>query len=321
MRDRLHLVRAIFLLVMIMSVYSCGPVVTFFNIESRLPAKYPIALENKSIALFVSVDSSMNRGNFLSLNDSLHMISVATGIAKEFENQLALEEGAVFVFNHYPGNERVYGMEYIHNLSFTSNSDIIVILDSLRIGSPKLLENIASSREAYKSSYVYAPIFSEIKVYNGMSTELLTHIRQIDTVYGELLSRSDVSERAMVHRVNSSVDAIAQNVGQEMVNKMFPSWVEQQRNLFRYSNREWSMAHSYATQFKWEEAMQIWLKETSGSNNVKVAAAAFNMAVACELTDRLDLALEWIDVAQKSYPQLPRVVSYKQFLTEKFESE
>lgn len=321
MKDRLHLVRAICLLVLTMSVYSCGPVVTYFNIESRVPAQYPVALENKSIALFVSVDSSINRGDFLSQNDSLQMISVATGIAQELENKLELDEGTVFVFSHYPGNERTYDMEYIQHLSFTSNSDIVIVLDSLGIGFPKVLKNVATTSDTYKNSFFYAPVFSEIKVYNGITANLLTHIKQIDTVYWEILSRSDVSEKAMLHKVNSSIDAIALNIGENMATKMFPSWVEQQRSLFRYSNREWSRAHDLALQFKWEDAMQIWLKETSGADNVKVAAAAFNMAVACELTGRLELALEWIKLAQKSFPSLPRVVSYKQFLTEKFETK
>lgn len=320
MKNRLNIFRAVALLVIIMSVYSCGPVRTVLNIESRLPAKYSIDLENKSIALFISADTSINVGSYLSQNDSFHMVAVATGIAKELENMLVLDPGAVFVFNHYPGNNRVYDMQYIQDLSFTSNSDIVIILDSLRIESPQLIDNRAgTATELYRSNFVYAPIFSEIKVYNGTSANLLAHIRQIDTVYWELLSRSDIRDEAILYRVNNSVDAIAQNIGEEMVGKMFPSWIEQERALFSYSNREWSRAYNFATQFMWEEAMQIWLVETASQDKAKVAAAAFNMAVACELTNRLDLAYEWIDLSSKSYP-LPGVNSYKQFLKEKIET-
>lgn len=321
MKNRLHIIRTIFLIVIIMSVYSCGPVATVLTIESRLPAKYPIELENKSIALFVSADTSVNKGNYLSQNDSVHMVAVATGIATELEKKLMLSQGAVFVFNHYPGNNREYELPYIQNLSFTSNSDVIVVLDSLRIGSPKLIDNRAGTAyELYKSNFIFAPIFTDIKMYNGTTANLLTHIRQIDTVYWELLSRSDVREEALLYRVNNSVEAIAQNIGEELVNKIFPSWVEQQRTLYRFPNGNWPRAHNLATQFMWAEAMKIWLSETAGSDNIKVAAASFNMAVACELTNRLELALEWIELSHKSYP-LPGVISYKQFLKEKFESK
>lgn len=323
MKNRLHLIKAAVLLVMIILVYSCAPVVTVLNIESKLPAKYPISLESRSIALFVSIDTSAHFGDYLHQNDSLRMVALATGIAQEFESKLALEEDAVFVFNHYPGNERVYDIQYIQDLSFVSNSDIVVILDSLRIGVPKQVENIASSsrEQLYGSYFIYAPFFSDTKIYDGTTAELLVHIRQNDTIYWELFSRNDIRDAAMIHTVNKSTEEIALNIGQEIVTKMFPSWIEQQRTLFVFSNRDWSKAYNYAKQFMWAEAMELWIKETSAKNSIEVAAAAFNMAVACELTDRLELALDWINLSFKSYPHLPGLVSYKQFLTEKIETK
>ncbi len=322
MKNRLHLIKAVVLLIIIMSVYSCGPVATVLNIESRIPARYPVDFENRSIALFVSDDALPNSGDFLSQNDSLLMVVVATGIAKEFERKLSMDEGSVLVFNHYPGNERVYDIKYIQDLSFISNSDIVVILDSLRIGVPKVLDNIATvSKEVYGSYFMYAPVFSETKVYDGTTAELLTNIRQNDTVYWELYSRNDLRDAVMLSTVSNSSSSIAQSVGQQIVGKMFPSWIDQQRILFVSSKSESSNAYNLAIQFEWDKAMTIWLKETSHKDNIIVAAAAFNMAVACELTDRLDLALEWIDLSYKSYPMLPGVVSYKQFLKEKFETK
>lgn len=320
MKNRLHIIEATVLLIMIVSLYSCGPVVNMLNIESRVPAKYPIALENRSIALFVSADTSINSGNYLYQNDSVRMVALATGMAQELEKKLTLDEGAVFVFNHYPGKERVYDMRYIQDLSFISNSDVVVIMDSLRIGVPKLVENLAiSTKEQFGSYFIYSPIFTDTKVFDGTTANLLAHIKQNDTIYWELLSRNDIREVAMIHTVKSSTEAIAKNIGEEIVNKMFPSWVEQQRTLFVFSKREWSKAHNYAVEFKWNEAMEIWLNLTSSKLAIESAGAAFNMAVACELTDRLDLAREWIELAYKSYPNLPGVVSYKQFLKEKIE--
>lgn len=320
MKNRLHIIKSALLLIIIVSLYSCGPVVNVLNIESRIPAKYPIDLKDKSISIFVSIDTSNNIGNYLHQNDSLRMVAVATGIAKELEYKLTLDEGAVFIFNHYPSNKRVYDMEYIQNLSFLSNSDIVVILDSLEIGVPKLVDNIArSSRDQYGSYFIYAPISTDTKIYDGTSANLLARINQIDTVYWELYSRNDIREAAMIQSVNNSTESIAQNIGQEIVKKMFPSWIEQQRSLFVYSNSIWNKAYDFAAQFMWQDAMDLWLKQTTDPDNIKVAAAAFNMAVACELTDRLDLALEWIELSYKSYPFLPGVVSYKQFLKEKIE--
>ena len=68
--------------------------------------------------------------------------------------------------------------------------------------------------------------------------------------------------------------------------------------------------------FKWKEAMEIWMEDTSSSDNVKASCAAFNIAVACEMLEHFDLANEWLDVAKKHYP-IQGIDEYKSFLNKK----
>jgi hypothetical protein len=58
------------------------------------------------------------------------------------------------------------------------------------------------------------------------------------------------------------------------------------------------MAFNLAKQDKWDDAIEIWKKFPYGKRKRLAAYAAYNLAVASETLDHIDLALEW---ASKSF--------------------
>ena len=69
--------------------------------------------------------------------------------------------------------------------------------------------------------------------------------------------------------------------------------------------------------FEWEEARNIWLAQTNQTRNFKkIAFAAYNLAVASEMTGHIDLAKEWLDLSLK-YLNIPEIRQYQQMLDER----
>lgn len=298
---------------------SCGPVTEIINVEARVPAAYPVDFNEKSIAVFLSVRDDMPGESLLYKNDSTLMIRLASGIAQATEKSLFLDEGGVYVFKHFPDDSTVYDMPYIHHLSFSSNSDIVILVDSLEVGNIGIVNNPAGNISGeYVARYIYAPFRSVIKVFDGVTAETLANINQRDTVFWEIVSRNDLRPEVMTIRARQSMPDVAQSIGEEVVKALFPAWQEQRRALYIYPVQAWVRALENAREFKWKEAMDFWLKETKGSDPVKSAAAAYNIAIACELTDRHELALEWAEFSLKRY-KLPGVNEYKQLLISKLE--
>jgi len=320
MKKQTFIFKALCMFALLTLVWSCGPAARVLEVESSVPALYPVGLENNSVAVFFPVEKLDTHGNYISVNDSLFMAQVAEGIAQEIESQLFLDQGAVFVFSHYP-SDREYGLSYIQELSFVSNSDIVILLDSLNISKPMVVQNSGVEYgESYTMNYIYSVVHSLSLVYDGTSGEQLARISKSDSVYWEVLSRNELREEALVLRVLNSLPNVTNMLGNDISKRMFPEWVHQQRNIYVFPNPKWDEAYSFAQQFKWKEAMDIWLGELQSQDKVKVAVAAFNMAVACELTDRVELASEWAELSFKSYV-LPGIISYKQYLKEKIEEE
>ncbi|MDP3397650.1 MAG: DUF6340 family protein [Bacteroidales bacterium] len=298
---------------------ACAPVTEIINVEARIPAEYPIDFNEKSVAVFFSVTDEMPDESFLYKNDSILMQQLATGIASTIEKNLLLDEGGVFVFKHFPDANTVYDMSYIHELSFNSNSDIIIIVDSVEVGHIGLLDGVKHNFTTnYISRYIFAPFRSSIKVYDGITAKSLAYINQSDTVFWEILSKNDLRPEVMAVRARQSMPNVSRSIGEEVVKALFPTWQAQKRTLYLYPTQAWINAANYAKEFKWKEAMDFWLKQSKDKDPVKAAVAAYNIAIACELTDRHELALEWAEFSLKRYV-LPGVSDYKQLLTEKLE--
>ena len=320
MKKGTHFIKYLLPTVVTVLLWSCGPVARVLDVEGSAPASYPVNLNNKSISVFFSTgDHLSSSGDIISVNDSSFMGGMAGGIASKIEEELYLEEGAVFVFSHYPVTND-YEPGYIRELSFISNSDIIILLDSLVIGKPVYRsENAGGVSNGLMMSYAYAPIKSISKVYDGVSAQKIAQIEKSDTAYWEVVSRGDLRYESMAARVITSMPAIVPTLGENIASEFFPRWFEMKRQIYTFPGKAWEDAYYYATSFLWSEAMEIWLRLSEENEAVKVAAAAFNMAVACELTDRPKLALQWAQVSEKSYV-LPGILSYKIYLTEKLET-
>ncbi|HCT93793.1 MAG: hypothetical protein A2X19_05655 [Bacteroidetes bacterium GWE2_39_28] len=298
---------------------ACGPVTEIINVEARIPAEIPIDFSGKAVAVFTSVRNSEPNDSMFFYNDSTLMLHMATGIASAIEKNLAIDEGGVYVFKHFPDDSTEYDMPYIHSLSFSSNSDIIIIVDSVQVGNVGIINGVTyNSAGEFKTSYIYAPYQSIIKAYDAISTDRLAYINQRDTVFWEIISRNDLRPEAMAIRARQSMPSVSQSIGAEVVKALFPAWQEQKRTLYYFPFRPWVNAIDNAREFRWREAMEFWLKQTKDKDPVKAAAAAYNVAIACELTDRHELALQWAEFSLKVF-KLPGVSEYKQLLTDKLE--
>ena len=68
--------------------------------------------------------------------------------------------------------------------------------------------------------------------------------------------------------------------------------------LFRIEKADFINALQYVKIDKWEAAITLWKKYTYGKNKRLAANACYNMAIASETYDNIDVALEW---AAKSF--------------------
>ena len=296
-------------------VSSCSPIIYDIAVDIRRPAETAVNMEEKSIAIYVDPYERENS----TVRDSILNVSFASGIASRLEEYLALSEEAVYIYNHYPSRDSLPSMEYIQSLSRQADSDIVILVDSVSISDFSLLENVALTA-SHDVQYMYALFESKISVYDGVTAETIAKVNQKDTVYWELLSRTDLRIASSPEGITRVISLVAPKVGADVASRFFPKWVTEYRYLYIYGGASWNRAYNYAQAFEWDKAIEIWLAEVGRDDKYRAACAAVNIAVGCEMTDRPELALEWLESAEKLHdPQRLGLSSYKLRLTQEIE--
>ncbi|MCL1932784.1 MAG: DUF6340 family protein [Candidatus Azobacteroides sp.] len=89
-------------------------------------------------------------------------------------------------------------------------------------------------------------------------------------------------------------------LGNQAAKRFIPTWKTSDRTLFTGSNSRMQEAAGYAANHQWTKAEPIWAnefeKKTKPADKAKIA---FNLAVANEMQDKFESALEWAQKAKE----------------------
>ena len=112
-------------------------------------------------------------------------------------------------------------------------------------------------------------------------------------------------------------------LGNKAANCFIPTWKTVDRILFTGYNARMQEAASYAANRKWTNAESIWSVELEKTTKpLDKAKIAFNIAVANEMQDKFDPALEWAQKAKEYLKNVNQNNNYKETeLTDEYISE
>jgi len=148
------------------------------------------------------------------------------------------------------------------------------------------------------------------KIYRTDTMCLLFECMDIDTAWWET---RDVTEGIAFNNLPSVEDAqkgAGYYAGMHFANRIVPNWQSTQRQYFITLNPDMRKAARKARDNDWRSAAIIWKMYTQHKYKPLASQAAYNMALACELEGKLDLALDW---AIQSYNKRPNQIS-KQYV-------
>lgn len=303
-------------------VVSCAPQAALFSIDERVDSGYNIDFTTQSASIFIVPDSDtiIAQEGLFSSNDSLLMFSFTDGLAKGIESRGELKEGELFIFSHSP-REVEWRPELIKELSVLSNSDIVILVDSLTVERPILGSDVKVVRDRDGTTlYPYSKVRSLIHFFDGLSGENLFSLPKCDTIYWPTTALTEYRSKPFLERAESSLPLLLGKIGENLSDIMFPLWRRVERVLYTYDSGLWLEAYQNASALKFDEALDFWLQESSKRDVVKVAAAANNIAIICELRGELSLALEWLEYSIQNR-ELPATVEYYNFIKQKIESK
>lgn len=188
----------------------------------------------------------------------------------------------------------------VNELALQAGADAIISLDHQIYNSQiSLIDN----KIGLKNGNIKVRGFSLLNIYIPFREKThMTSIRYVDSLTWRnddvSIRREDLKELINSEYAATVVCATASMMGNRIANKIIPVWVADNRKVYSSYQSDWMAASANLRKDKWEDAVAVWEKiYNKTSSPKKKAQAANNIAVACELNDDYEQALDWVDKA------------------------
>ena len=265
----MHMEKTLSLLALALGVTlaSCSPSAYVLDLESRKPSESGLDLAGKSLSV-IYLESPDGR-------DSLFNNRAADALAYGLENEFFDGAEAVKVYNLVKDDTGDYASrdtasQYIMLL----DSDVVMILDT-----PVVSES-ASGRSASVGSRLY--------VYDSMAGD----------TDGITILQSNVPATGLGDASR------AMNTGSALLKPLRSQWERESFVVLYFEglSNKWIDAVLKADDFKWDEAITLWMDLVQQKNPTQSSCARYNIALGCYMLKQYDLAMEWLDSSDAVLP-------------------
>lgn len=161
-------------------------------------------------------------------------------------------------------------------------------------------------------------------VYHPDEEKIVERKSMIDTLFWEGYDQQENYDAD--YNPPPRLDALkiaASMAGENYAKRFYASWQTVYRNYSVPPLPDFSDAALYFEEGKWDTAIELWKKYADDSNGKMAINARYNIALAYELKDQMDLAIRWLtearDLAEKtrSRKELVRIIQYQKILAQR----
>lgn len=138
-----------------------------------------------------------------------------------------------------------------------------------------------------------------------------------DSIFFNAYSYSRYSADKDLINYKDALYEISYSSGEKFFRKISPYWKEIERIYFDYYSHDMSKANEFAEKKLWKKAAAVWRPVAEKKKGGKSAYAAYNMAIASEMTGNLDLAMFWLNIALEMRSDNYYFLQYRKTLRER----
>ena len=261
---------------------ACGPSHILLQMERSVPAEKDIDIENRVVGILLN-ERGMEQ-------DSVAYLAYAEGFAKMIESRKQMAEGALPVF---VGNTANSVGEYSYNFS---DLDLLFVIN-------QVTGNNVSVKESYvmengMTYMIEADARLDYQVYDLHSGTKVDSVCGMNAVQWYEETDFTVSPDDVLETLPYTKSEVYNYFGRKTAEKYFGDWRTVDRTLLVYENEpSWVDAYFAAMGFRWDDAIKFWMNRTEYGSREETAVAAYNLAVAFEVSGAYDLALKWLDMS------------------------
>lgn len=165
--------------------------------------------------------------------------------------------------------------------------------------------------------YLQIEIYCIWRVYDLATKKHTNSYLHRDTLLWEKTDWTEVKPGDQLPGVFSAAAYSGIDAARKFAQPLIPVWVDASRIIYCKGNERFEQAYRMALDGQWINAAGEWQKLIGGKDTKTAAKAAFNLALASEMLDKFDVALEWLKKARELNPYLDGVQEYERIINDR----
>ena len=280
------------------ALQSCDPQAFSMNVEMRYPSRSGLVLDGKSVAVVYLEEDAKK--------DSVFNEYLANGFASAVEKDYfgGNEEVGLFRIEKDPDGQYATPDSLI-NLVMETGCDVVFLFDTPEYGEVTVSEKQKSTVGTGQDYYVAAvPVRINLYAFDALSGKDSVMVWSGSRKLTKNITADISQDKDMVKDLlYGELASPAEQLGYSSAKTFSPSWKEETCTFIYFdSPSSWVTAAEYAFDYKWQDAIRIWMKLADTNNSVKRSCAEYNVALACYLMGDNELAIKWLDLSDKDNP-------------------
>ncbi|MDA3779040.1 MAG: DUF6340 family protein, partial [Bacteroidales bacterium] len=286
--------------VFIFLISACTPIAKL-KIDTIKPVTNPIPYFANNVS-FVNLENDINND----LEDDSAIVNIIfneflLGVDDIVKKSPRIDSQNVFKANNYISRELFYNDDNniawnrIKKLNICKNSDIVFMLDSIYI----FMEGNNIEKIFNYDHYEY---------YKYRKFIVLAYFTTIDIKHKRVIDKYNYNDTLLWENMNVDINTLENDfpditnslkissywLGYDFASRAFPYWATQERILYVTGNNDFKKAARLFNENKFIEASKIWEKYVKFKDSEIVSRATYNLALASEMNESLDTAIEWL---------------------------
>lgn len=183
---------------------------------------------------------------------------------------------------------------FIKEICRDFNTDAVLVLESFNERLVTSYRKIPNFEQPETKEKMICVVYNSVwRIYQPCNNCTIKRYDISDTIFWKSFG---ISELAIYNKLPFLKDALiigGNSCSNNLARYISPAWVDQPRHYYKTGNKQVDQAIPLIENNKWEEATAIWLKYSAIPSKTIRSKVEFNLALASEINDDLDLAIEW----------------------------
>ncbi len=212
----------------------------------------------------------------------------------------------------------VIDFELINKLTRSTETDLVISLETFSY----FYSEFSSDAGVPKSrNVVTASVWA---VYDPSAKRIIERKTMIDTLYWNAYDeKGNYQKNSKLPPRLTALKIASQMAGENYSKRFFASWESVKRMYSIPPLPDFEAAEKYLVKGDWDNAIMLWKRYVADKNGKMAINARYNLALAYEMKDDLETAVQWLSAAQqiaadyRSKDDLKLIAAYQKILAQR----